>query len=234
MKANFKRWQRAQAAEVAFWELPQMHQYLIQKIESGFYAQVADRHAKWVEEFHSTSVTDRVLEVGSAAIGAINHWPTDVRWGIDPMAHYFSSKYGMWLNRQVRLVCAIGEAIPFTNNFFDLVLCGVLNHVILPSVLLREIGRVMSSKAFILVSTVVHYPIVVAGLQFREKIERYLGATARKDFHFYSVKSLRKLVVDCGFVIIAERPELRSSILPNDELGRLGGLRWELLAKKTH
>jgi len=112
------------------------------------------------------------------------------------------------------------------------VLCAVLNHVITPKLLLQEVWRVLAPGGVLLMSTVVHSPATAAFLWFRETAERFIKYPGRKDSHFYTVPSLRRLIESCRFQVLAGQWEEQSSILPNDEMQKFRGRRWEMLSRK--
>lgn len=232
MGDNVDRWRQAQAAERAFWEGSQMRQSIVRNVQNGLYARTAGRQLEWLEREMALRSTSHILEVGSAAIGVINYMNIGERWAVDPLALYFADEFSELLDVGVQTICGVGEALPFPSEYFNIVLCGVLNHVIVPERLLHEVWRTLAPGGILLLSTVVHSAVIVTFLRARENVEHVLQFPARKDLHFYSVRLLHNLLTKCQFSIVGGRWEKEPSILPSDEMWKLRGRRWEVLSRK--
>ena len=74
-----------------------------------------------LEEFQHIKTSAPVLEVGSGAHGLIFFFGAQLGIGIDPLAHHYVSLFPDWQWR-VPTVAAYGEALPFPDNSFEVVL----------------------------------------------------------------------------------------------------------------
>jgi SAM-dependent methyltransferase len=100
----------------------------------------------------------RVLEVGSGAHGLIFYFGTHGAIGVDPLAHHYASLFSGWQSR-VRTVSAFGEALPFADNSFDLVLCdNVVDHAESPARIVSEMARVLVPGGLLYFTVNVHHP----------------------------------------------------------------------------
>jgi SAM-dependent methyltransferase len=102
---------------------------------------------------------DRVLEVGSGAHGAIFYFGAARGVGIDPLAHHYVSLFPAW-QRRVGTVSALGEALPFGDAAFDVVLSdNVVDHAERPAAILGEIARVLAPAGVIYFEVNVSHPV---------------------------------------------------------------------------
>ena len=73
--------------------------------------------------------------------------------GIDPL-DWWLDKAKARLGNKAKLVKGFAEDLPFENNSMDIVICTeVIEHVINPTVVLRELKRVLKNEGLIIVST---------------------------------------------------------------------------------
>lgn len=100
-----------------------------------------------------------VLEVGSGAHGLIFHFGTSNGVGIDPLADHYRKMFPQWQSK-AKTLAASGEALPFEDSRFDVVLCdNVVDHAEDPQQILREIVRVMAPGALLFFEVNIHHPI---------------------------------------------------------------------------
>lgn len=96
--------------------------------------------------------TDKVLEVGCGAGHIIEKIKTGKLYGID-ISEIQIERAKKKLNDRVELKKAAGENIPYDNKFFDKVLCSeVIEHVLDPREVLKEISRVMKDDGILSLS----------------------------------------------------------------------------------
>jgi SAM-dependent methyltransferase len=102
----------------------------------------------------------RVLEIGSGSHGLIFSWETGgLRVGVDPLAVDYNSLFPAW-QRRVPRCAAIGEALPFRDGTFALVLSdNVIDHAEQPAEILREAVRVLQPGGRLFFSVNVHHPV---------------------------------------------------------------------------
>ena len=101
----------------------------------------------------------RVLEVGSGAHGLIFYFGADNGVGIDPLAVSYAKLFPAWQSR-APTVAAIGEALPFSDQAFDLVLCeNVVDHAEAPAKIVAELARVLASGGLLYFTVNIHHPV---------------------------------------------------------------------------
>ena len=100
-----------------------------------------------------------VLEVGSGAHGLIFHFGTENGVGVDPLADHYRELFPAW-QHLAKTIAAPGEALPFPDASFDVVLCdNVVDHAENPRLILAEIVRVMKSGALLFFELNIHHPL---------------------------------------------------------------------------
>ncbi|HKP36064.1 MAG TPA: methyltransferase domain-containing protein [Pyrinomonadaceae bacterium] len=112
-----------------------------------------------LQEVRPVQPNTRVLEVGSGAHGLIFFFGTEVRVGVDPLAHSYSSLFPAWQSRATT-IAAFGESLPFADASFDIVLCdNVVDHAQSPALIISEILRVLSPSGLLYFTVNVHHPV---------------------------------------------------------------------------
>lgn len=100
----------------------------------------------------------RVLEVGCGSTGLIFFFGSENGVGLDPLADHYARLFPAWHGR-VRTVAAGGEAIPFPDAAFDIVLCdNVVDHAEGPRRIVEEIARVLAPGGLLYFTVHVHHP----------------------------------------------------------------------------
>src|SRR5215510_3261071 len=105
----------------------------------------SSRHVRdLLETFQPITPDARVIEVGSGAHGLIFCFGGERHVGVDPLAVYYGSLFPRW-QRRAQTVAAVGEALPFRDQSFDVVLCdNVVDHAESPSQIVRELVRILA------------------------------------------------------------------------------------------
>ncbi|MDP8993441.1 MAG: class I SAM-dependent methyltransferase [Pseudomonadota bacterium] len=112
-----------------------------------------------IEAVRPIATRARVLEVGCGAHGLIFYFGARDGIGVDPLAHHYRQLWPDWQHR-TRTVAAFGEALPFADASFDLVLCdNVVDHAESPRRILNEIARVLAPGATLYFDVNVHHPV---------------------------------------------------------------------------
>jgi ubiquinone/menaquinone biosynthesis C-methylase UbiE len=130
------------------------------------------------------------------------YFPYGKRFAIDPLAEFYLQHFERSRNRAVTYFTAVGEAIPFAQDVFDLVICtNVLDHVVNPQSLLHEVKRTLKSGGIFFLSVDV-YPR-----------ETYIQRVAREASgevvdpchpHTFTNGILKTLVVETGFQVVTD------------------------------
>lgn len=111
-----------------------------------------------LEEVQSIKPDARVLEVGSGAHGLIFSFGARGGVGLDPLAVHYASLFPRW-QRSAATVAAVGEALPFADGCFDIVLSdNVVDHAERPATILAEIARVLAPSGLVYFTVNVHHP----------------------------------------------------------------------------
>lgn len=189
----------------------------------------------------------RVLEVGSGAHGLIFFLGLADAIGVDPLADIYPSLFPEW-QRRAKTVRGYGEALPFDDASFDLVLSdNVIDHAERPETILAEISRVLRPGGTFYFTVHVHHPIYAVASHLHAAWNamgmRYeIGPFADHTVHFTLRKiragirslPLRVLSEDSG--IDAAKVEARKSVPRHagDRLKRLffKNARFEIVAKR--
>jgi SAM-dependent methyltransferase len=130
----------------------------------------------------------RVLEVGSGAHGLIFYFGSRNGIGVDPLADHYSSLFPEWQHKAAT-ISAFGEALPFPDHSFDVVLCdNVVDHAESPAKIVSEIVRVLASSGVLYFTVNVHHRIYslasgVHGIWQRFGVSYEVGPFADHTFH---------------------------------------------------
>ena len=112
-----------------------------------------------LEEFQPVKTDARVLEVGSGAHGLIFFFGAQHGIGVDPLAHHYVSLFPDW-QRRVPTVSAYGEALPFPDNSFDVVLSDdVVDYAEDPEAIVAEIARVLAPSGVFYFTVNICHPV---------------------------------------------------------------------------
>jgi ubiquinone/menaquinone biosynthesis C-methylase UbiE len=162
-----------------------------------------------VEKVLPPSDEDRVLEVGSGAHGLIFFFGARTAVGIDPLAFEYAGLFPAW-QRRVRTASALGEALPFRDSFFDVVLSdNVVDHAEDPEAILSEIARVLVlSGAFFFTVHVSHPAYGI--FSFLYKVWRAVGGRLKvADFvnhtRHFSLSGARRLLRKAPLRVVSEK-----------------------------
>jgi len=112
-----------------------------------------------LKSFHPITPDVRVLEVGSGAQGLIFFFGAERAVGVDPLAQSYAELFPEWQSR-VATVAAFGEALPFPQSSFDVVLCdNVVDHAESPRGIVAEMARVLKPSGLLYFTVNTHHPI---------------------------------------------------------------------------
>jgi SAM-dependent methyltransferase len=115
----------------------------------------------------------RVLEVGCGAHGLVFFFGSPHAIGCDPLAHEYASLFPSW-QRGVPTVAAAGEALPFPDGSFDVVLCdNVVDHADSPAAIASEMCRVLASGGLLYFTMNVHHSIYARLSSAFDALERF-------------------------------------------------------------
>ncbi len=157
----------------------------------------------------------RVLEVGSGAHGLIFYFGAERGVGLDPLAAHYAALFPAWQGR-AHTVAAHGEALPFADGSFDVVLCdNVVDHAERPALIVKELARVLAPTGLLYFTVNVHHPVYslaatlhagwrAAGLPFE------VGPFADHTVHL-TLPRARRLLQDLPLRILSERHDIAES-----------------------
>lgn len=111
------------------------------------------RRVKAILRFLDAGQQDAVLEVGCGAGNVLEQVRSDRLHGIDLSAFLLEKSQNRLRHRQARLVQANAERLPFANDRFRKLICTeVLEHVLDPRQVVREMARVATADAVLVIS----------------------------------------------------------------------------------
>lgn len=119
-----------------------------------------------LEHFQPIPNGARVIEVGSGAHGLIFCFDGDHRVGVDPLAVNYRGLFPGW-QRRAQTVAAVGEALPFRDQSFDVVICdNVVDHAESPAQIVRELVRILAAGGLLYFTVNFHHSLysVAAGM----------------------------------------------------------------------
>jgi SAM-dependent methyltransferase len=119
-----------------------------------------------LEKFQPIKADARVVEIGSGAHGLIFYFGTEHRIGVDPLAVSYRSLFPCW-QRRAQMIAAIGEALPFADQSFDVVLCdNVVDHAESPRKIVSELARILVRGGLLYFTVNIHHQFysIAAGL----------------------------------------------------------------------
>ncbi|HEY6659609.1 MAG TPA: class I SAM-dependent methyltransferase [Pyrinomonadaceae bacterium] len=119
-----------------------------------------------LDTFQPIAPAARVVEVGSGAHGLIFYFGSQHAIGVDPLAVNYRSLFPRWQSCALT-VAAVGEALPFPDQSFDIVLCNnVVDHAESPRKIAGELARILVPGGLLYFTVNIHHPVyaVVAGV----------------------------------------------------------------------
>jgi len=112
-----------------------------------------------LERFQKLDADKPVVEVGSGAHGLIFFFGAKHSVGVDPLAVSYAKLFPGWQGR-VPMVAAFGEALPFADQTFGVVLCdNVVDHAESPARIVAELVRILSPGGLLYFTVNVHHSI---------------------------------------------------------------------------
>ena len=149
----------------------QWNETMSHKQDIDLYYEGSHPFIRWVEKCRLNVITDcinkhirknkiydpSIVEVGCGTGHVLKHILDNVETknlvGVDPL-DWWLDKAKARLGDKVKLLKGFAEKTPFENNSFDFAVCTeVIEHVIDPTVVLRELKRIVKNKGLIVVST---------------------------------------------------------------------------------
>lgn len=171
----------------------------------------------------------RVLEVGSGAHGLIFYFGSQNGIGVDPLAQHYACLFPEW-QRNAATIGACGEALPFPDKSFDVVLCdNVVDHAESPAKIVSEIVRVLAPAGVLYFTVNVHHPIYslasgIHGIWQRFGVRYEVGPFADHTVHL-TVPRARGLFAQQPLRIVKETTDLEVAKLRAHTRARHAGDR---------
>jgi SAM-dependent methyltransferase len=125
----------------------------------------SQRVRELLETYQPIDADARVIEVGSGAHGLIFYFGSQPGVGVDPLAVSYGNLFPSW-QQCAKTVAACGEALPFADRSFDVVLCdNVVDHAESPKRIVAELTRVLAPGGLLYFTVNFHHPVyaVAAG-----------------------------------------------------------------------
>jgi SAM-dependent methyltransferase len=129
------------------------------ELDASMKAQAADVRSR-LDAVRPICPHDRVLEVGSGGCGIIFNFGGTDRVGIDPLADDLRDVFPWQRASKVSTIAADGEALPFEDASFDIVLSdNVIDHARDPQKIVHEMVRVLKPGGILYFTVHFHHPI---------------------------------------------------------------------------
>ena len=205
--ATERRWQKAQEYERKHWEKVACQIVSSTQEDLDWYRWKAEQLSEnFLSRIKDLKLEDeKILEVGSGPIGMVTFLKFGERYTVDPLEDFFKANPILckWRAQEVKYTQGKGEALPFEDRFFSLVIIdNVLDHVKSPQQVLAEIHRVVTEGGYIYINTNVH---TRWGVGIRSLMEIF---QIDKGHPFSFTKGgLRKYLEQRGFGIYQEQKE---------------------------
>lgn len=114
---------------------------------------VERRRVKTILHFLNAGPQDIVLEVGCGAGNVLQQIPSNQLHGIDLSTFLIRKSQKRLAHRQAELIQTNAERLPFADKKFHRLVCSeVLEHVLNPKKVVREMARVATSDAVLVIS----------------------------------------------------------------------------------
>ncbi len=154
----------------------------------------------------SHMVSKKILDVGCASGWFLSQvalkYPNAESAGVDVYKDAIS--YGNKLYPLLHLQYADGHSLPFSDKSFDLVICTeVLEHVLSPEKVLREIKRVMTSNGIAIIEMDTGNFLFRAVWYWWTNLRH--GVWKDSHIHAFNTKKLERLIITSGFSIAEKK-----------------------------
>jgi len=195
-----KRWKTAQKIEKNFWsEYKKRHITDHDKIID----KQTLKHISKLKQFILTGKDKTILEIGCGPIPLILALPPSKKYALDPLMNYYVSEFK--LPKNVKWVTGVGEAMPFSDKYFDAIICvNVLDHVSNPNKVANEIGRICKKDGTLYLTINCVDPIIKLYKRTRE----HLGFGDKAHPFTFTEKDIISLIGKSGFKITKKYREL--------------------------
>ena len=151
-----------------------------------------------LEQFQRIDTDKPVVEVGSGAHGIIFFFGAKHSVGVDPLAVSYARLFPDWQGR-VPTVAAFGEALPFADQTFGVVICdNVVDHAESPSGIVAELVRILTPGGLLYFTVNVHHTIYAVAARAHSAwnslgISYEIGPFADHTTHLTSLRAKRLL-----------------------------------------
>lgn len=141
---SYERWKIAHFSEEEFWD--EFSVDALKKTYNKRFKRKAQILLNQLKKYIKIDNNTKILQIGCGPEDVINHFEIGKCYSIDPLADYYKKRFKVDYNSS-HLLKASGEAIPFEDNYFNIViLANVLDHAHLPTKVLTEINRVLKDQ----------------------------------------------------------------------------------------
>lgn len=189
------RWSLAQEYEKNWWDKRSNN------IDFEFYKSFASELTEYLNDFLKIDRSTKILEIGSGAGGIVTYLKnSDHRYAVDPLEDFYSSvpEFVNQRDESVQYFKAMGEELPFENDFFDLIIVdNVLDHCDDPPKVMLEAKRVLKPGAVIYFKQNTYH---LWGTTVRFLMEKLLIDKGHP--HTFTKNNLRKLIDSADFDIV--------------------------------
>jgi len=190
------RWKIAQESEKNFWRNHYSKNFLF-NLERDIkkYSKRANFIIKEYSSIIPFNKNTKILQIGGAALDAINYIKKGKRYAIDPLADFYKQKFKLDY-KGINFRKGVGENLPYKKNFFDIViLANVLDHVQSPSKVLEEVRRVLKNRGILYLEVDISAKNFICIVRFWAFIYSIFGKTFNKPHpHIFSLNDIQNLM----------------------------------------
>ncbi len=190
-----KRWILAQQSEKSWWEKQ------IDAIDFNYFKRFAGDLLIEINGVASIDSQTRILEIGSGPAGILTYLPSNHRFAIDPLEHFYGtqSRCREIRDSEVKYAAAQAEYLPYTDNSFDfLIIDNILDHCENIDAVFSEMKRVLKPGGIIYLRNFTHtqWGILLANLLEIFKVDQghpyhFRESDLLKHFSIHEFKILR-------------------------------------------
>ena len=187
------RWEIAQKAEKEFWSNKFSKESILDLREK--YSKRADFIMKECKKLIKVSKNTKILQIGCAAIDAINYIEVGKKYALDPLADFYKETFEIDYFG-INFKEGIAEKLPYQKNSFDIIiLANVLDHVQYPEKALSEINRILKKDGLLYLELDISSKSFIIIYKFWSFLHKIFGKTFNKPHpYIFSLANANELL----------------------------------------
>lgn len=192
-EVSSKRWNEAQEYEKFYWK------NIPNSTLKNDYLEGSKKVKLEIQRITNLSKQKKVLQIGCGPEDVIHHWGGKNNFAVDPLVDFFK-KRKLLKHSGVKMQKAVGESLPYTSNYFDIILLiNVLDHVQDPQKVINEVRRCLKKGGIFYIRTNVRSIILLPLLKLIWKTK---FSTAKGHPHLFLERNIDSLLINGNLEII--------------------------------